>query len=149
MNTRVAKAVDPRQWLLVLSGLLALFFMIRLGHSVQDYDVRSVSAPEARHLIDSGAVVVDVRGPQAYGERHIPGAISVPLDDLRHAVPASLAHAIAKPVVVYCGDGVSIGPEGTALLNKAGFRKAMNLEHGIDGWASAGYPVATPGASKG
>jgi rhodanese-related sulfurtransferase len=147
MNSQVAKLNNPRQLLLFAAVFLILILLAQLGSS-ENFKVRNVSALEAKQLIDSGAVVVDVRGPESYAGRHIPGAISVPLATLREeAVPGVIAHAIAKPVVVYCGDGVSIGPEGTALLNKAGFTKAVNLEHGIQGWADAGYSVVKPDAS--
>ena len=148
MYTGIAQPDRSKNILYAAAALLALFFMIRTGSS-ESFDVRSVTAIEAKALIDSGALVVDVRGKEQFDGRHIPGAISVPLAMLRAAIPASLAHATTKPVVVYCGDGVTIGPEGTALLNKAGYAKAVNLQAGIQGWADAGYPVndqAAPGA---
>lgn len=106
------------------------------------FDVTNVSVQEARAMIDSGAVVVDVRGKEAFDARHIPGAINVPLETLRTAIPLALAQAIVAPVVVYCGDGVRIGPEGTSILNKGGFSKAVNMKSGIQGWADAGLTVA-------
>jgi len=148
MDTHIAKPDRSRQILFAAGALLILFFLIRTS-STETFDVRSVTANEAKQLIDSGAVVVDVRGREQFDGRHIPGAISVPLSALRAAIPTSLAHAIAEPVVVYCGDGVTIGPEGTALLNKAGYARAVNLQSGIQGWADAGFPVqkqASPGA---
>ena len=148
MGTRIAQPDRSRQMLFAAGALMVLFFMIQTSPT-EKFDVRSVTATEAKALVDSGALVVDVRGTAQYDGRHIPGAISVPLATLRAAIPASLAPAITKPVVVYCGDGVTIGPEGTALLNKAGYAKAVNLKSGIQGWADAGYPVqkqASPGA---
>lgn len=127
-------------WIAGLALALAVLVLLP-GRERETFDVREVGVDEARALIELGAVVVDVRGPGAYDGRHIPGAISVPLDDLRDGVPASLASSIAKPVVVYCGDGVTIGPEGTALLNRAGFSQAVNLRPGIRGWTDAGLPV--------
>jgi len=145
MPSQIARLNGTQQLLMLVAAVLAMLFLAQLGSS-PTYQVRSVSAPEAKQLIDSGAIVVDVRGPESYAGRHIPGAISVPLDRLRDAIPAALAHAIARPIVVYCGDGVRIGPEGTDLLNKAGFRQAVNLDHGIQGWTDAGYSVVKPGA---
>jgi rhodanese-related sulfurtransferase len=145
MASQTVKLNSTQQLLLLAAAVLAMLFLAQLGSS-QRYPVRSVSAPEAKRLIDAGAIVVDVRGPEGYAGRHIPGAISVPLARLREAIPATLSHAVAKPVVVYCGDGVSIGPEGTAVLNKAGFGQAVNLERGIQGWADAGFSLVTPGA---
>lgn len=113
-----------------------------MRQSAPAYDVKNISVAEASALVDGGAVVVDVRGKEAFDARHIPGALNYPVDVLRAGIPAVLAASKAMPVVVYCGDGVRIGPEGTSLLNKAGFSKAVNVEHGIQGWADAGLRVA-------
>jgi len=58
---------------------------------------------------------------------------------LRAGIPASLQLLKDKAIVIYCGDGVTRGPESTELLNKAGFTKAVNLEHGLESWSEAGY----------
>lgn len=123
---------------LPLGLFVAVICMLRLGPA---YDVKNISVAEAGALIDSGAVVVDVRGNDAYDARHIPGALNFPVEILRSGIPAVLASSKAMPIVVYCGDGARMGPEGTALLNKAGFSKAVNVEHGIQGWADAGRAV--------
>lgn len=141
MNTSKFNFSNPRHLLAGLGLGLALIIFARQSQ-VPDVKVNSVSVQEANTLINQGALVVDVRGPEAYGARHIPGALNIPLDVLRTAIPAALAGSIAKPVVVYCGDGVTIGPQGTALLNKAGYAKAVNVDQGIQGWAAAGLPIA-------
>jgi rhodanese-related sulfurtransferase len=148
VNSPIAINDKSRQYLLFAGMLLMLFLIARGQSNDAAFQVRSIPATEAKRLIDGGAVVVDVRGPVSYGERHIPGAISVPLATLQRAIPATLSQAIAKPVVVYCGDGVSIGPEGTDILNKAGFKKAVNLQHGIEGWADAGLPLVKAGSGS-
>lgn len=105
------------------------------------YNIREVSVPEAKALIDAGAVVIDVRPKDKYDGRHIPGAISLPLEVLKHSIPATLAAVKTKPIVVYCGEGTSLGPEGTQALNAAGYSGAVNLKSGIGGWADSGLPV--------
>lgn len=141
MTTRT-RSEPATPWLWALGFALAGMALLASRDDVDTSGVRHVGVDEARALIELGAVIVDVRGPGAYEGRHIPGAISVPLADLRDdAIPDALAAAIAKPVVVYCGDGVTIGPTGTALLNEAGFAQAVNLQPGIRGWTDAGAPV--------
>lgn len=147
MSSYVARRMNPQQIMLAAALCFALILFIQRGTSPH-FDVRNVSALEAKQLIDSGAVVVDVRGAESYGERHIPNAISVPLSSLEGAIPASIAHAIARPIVVYCGDGVTVGPKGTSILNKAGFTKAVNLQGGIQGWTDAGFPIEKPAPSR-
>jgi rhodanese-related sulfurtransferase len=110
-------------------------------HGVDYSHIHEVTPAQATQLIDSGALVVDVRGQEAYAHRHIPGAVLMPLEDLQAAI-AKLTIARDHPIVVYCGDGVSHGPEGTAILNQAGFANAVNLKGGIDGWQGEKRPIA-------
>ena len=86
--------------------------------------------------------MVDVREKDQFNVRHIPGAILIPLDELRARIPAVLEGAKAMTILIYCGDGVTHGPEGTEFLNNAGYANAVNLKPGIEGWAGAGYPIA-------
>jgi rhodanese-related sulfurtransferase len=128
----------------LLAGLVALAVVVfaLTRPAPPAHDITNVSVAQAKALIDGGALVVDVRPPDRYAHRHIPGALLVPLEVLRRSIPASLKQARAKNIVVYCGDGLTHGPEGTAILNKAGFAGAVNIAAGIEGWAGAGLPVA-------
>ena len=108
----------------------------------QKWDVRQVGVEAARTIVAAGALIIDVREAPAFALKHIAGAISVPLEALRVAIPQSVAHAKDQAVLVYCGNGSSRGPESTAILNRAGFINAVNLEPGFRGWSSAGLPVA-------
>jgi hydroxyacylglutathione hydrolase len=133
-------------------GVFAVFCLLLWFWNVGDssgpayverhYDVKEVSATDAKILIDGGALVVDVRGKEAFQSGHIPGAISAPLHDLKAHIPAALEGARTMSMVIYCGDGVTTGPEGTEVLNQAGYPNAVNLKPGLDGWEKAGYPVA-------
>jgi len=140
MNQR-AQAVQLNRAMLWLVPLVAIAFYVLNQPGTSSLNIKEVSVSEAKALIDSGAIVVDVRGPEAYGGRHVPGALSIPLAQLQAGVPASLSDAKDKPIVVYCNDGVITGPEGTQLLNNAGYGRAVNLKSGIEGWQSAGLPV--------
>ena len=133
---------EDRSPLYIAAILLFLGLYIAFRNpGVTTYDITSVNAGAARSLIDSGAMVIDVRGRNAFEATHIPGAISLPLEQLEAGIPAIYENLKAKDVVVYCGDGSTRGPKGTSLLNKAGFAHAVNLEAGITGWTRAGYPV--------
>src|SRR5882724_8046911 len=99
-------------------ALAVVFFIANYASSPSTSGIREVSPAEASQLIDGGALVVDVRGKEAYDHRHIPGAVNLS-DDIAAGI-AGMAIARDRPIVVYCGDGVAHGPEGTALLNRAG-----------------------------
>lgn len=123
---------------------VAIVLLSRLLNPVPD--VNQLSVAQARSLIDDGAMVIDVRGPEAYGHRHIPGAINLPLAVLQAGLPAVLHQALSeardRPIVVYCNDGVRTGPDATLILNRAGFAHASNVHTGIEGWVAAGHAVA-------
>ena len=136
--------VDPRnpRVMLALAGMaFALFLALQTRSTPAGLGVASVTTAQAKELIDHGALVVDVRGPESFASQHIVGALHFPVDSLRQAIPQALAKAKTDSIVVYCGDGATLGPEGTAVLNRAGFAKAVNLKGGIPAWAKAGFAV--------
>jgi rhodanese-related sulfurtransferase len=141
----MARSLDLNKHVLGIFMLcLVVLAALNAGHRDPDLgNVRDVSAPEAKALIDSGAAVIDVRGGDSYRARHIPGATPVALDELRSGIPVRIEGLRTRPVVVYCGDGVTSGPIGTAILNHAGFSKAVNLKPGLEGWQKAGFPTAS------
>lgn len=115
-----------------------------VGNSpTRTFNVTHVEVPVAKAMVDAGALVIDVRQEDRYKYRHLMGAMLLPLATLRLGVPASLAYAKAMPILVYCSDGLTVGPEGTELLNKAGYAGAVNLKGGIEGWVAAGHAIAT------
>src|SRR5260370_31715360 len=73
-------------------------------------------------------VVLDVRPTEEYQAGHIPGALSVPLADLKKRV-----HALPKgrEIVAYCrGPYCVMAIEAVELLRKKGFR-AQPMEQGV------------------
>ncbi|GGC05792.1 hypothetical protein GCM10011352_34990 [Marinobacterium zhoushanense] len=131
----------PKNLLALLAALFAVAWMM-MPNTVR-YNIEEVDVANAKNLIDAGAVVIDVRPTGKYDGRHIPGALSIPLEVLTVAVPAALEAVKSQRIVVYCGDGSTLGPRGTQVLNEAGYPGAVNLKGGIGGWADAGYPVRT------
>lgn len=106
-----------------------------------DYDVPEVDIPAAKALMEAGAVVIDVRPESAYDDRHIPGALLIPLAMLRAGIPAELEGLKEQDIVIYCNQGTQVGKEATHILNEAGYARARNLRSGISGWADAGQPI--------
>lgn len=87
-------------------------------------------------------VVLDVRPHEEFLTGHIPGALSVPLDQL-DAVLARLPKR--RQVVAYCrGPYCVLAPEAVQRLRDKGF-KARRLEDGMPEWRLAGLPVAVGG----
>lgn len=99
--------------------------------------LQSVSAEEAaRRVAASGATWIDVRFPAEYRSDGFPGAINIPLDDLRQA---SAALDPAKEYIVYCQTGRR-SSAAAFLLSQRGFN-AVLLEGGMKAYADAMEPV--------
>jgi rhodanese-related sulfurtransferase len=90
---------------------------------------------------DEGTVVVlDVRPPEEYRAGHIPGAISVPLEQLAARL-SSLPRD--KEIVAYCRGPYCVLSFDAVKALRAHGRKARRLEDGFPEWRAAGHPVAT------
>jgi rhodanese-related sulfurtransferase/DNA-binding transcriptional ArsR family regulator len=112
---------------------------------VRDYFVaRDALEPIRREELieraESGKVVIlDVRPVEEYVAGHIPGALSVPLEEL----DATLARLPKRtPIVAYCrGPYCVLAPQAVQRLQAQGF-KARRLVDGLPEWKLAGLPVA-------
>ena len=128
---------------LVIFGIAFLWIIVNANNhtNIQNYNVPEVNIEQARNLIKSGAVVIDVRGQQQFDHRHIPGAILLAISVLRMGIPASFVLDKNIPIIIYCNKGLRHGPEATYILQKAGYKNAVNLHAGIEGWTEAGMPI--------
>ncbi len=88
-----------------------------------------------------GAFTVDVREPDEYAGGHVPGAVNIPLSQLRQQTGAVAAKTADAPVFVICASGHR-SKSGAGLLSKAGM-DARSVSGGTAGWTRAGHPVAT------
>jgi len=126
---------------LMIIGLVFWASNVQNTGPLKTFAVPEISIVDAVTAIARGATVIDVRGRDAYETGHIPNAISVPLDELRRRA-AEFAAVKDKEFVIYCGDGSTLGPQGTQVLTDAGHPATKNLEGGLPGWKAAGQPVA-------
>ena len=84
-------------------------------------------------------VVLDVRPAPEFEAGHIPGARSVPVEELRQYLRALPKDA---EVVAYCrGPYCVYADDAVRLLRRRGYR-AWRLEDGFPEWKRAGLPVA-------
>lgn len=100
-----------------------------------------VTRQQLQQLTSRGTVtVLDVRPSPEYAAGHIPGAVSIPLDELADRL-AELPDD--GQIVAYCRGGYCVlAPEAVRLLAAHG-RPARHLADGMLEWRLAGLPVAT------
>ena len=71
----------------------------------------------ARDLVAEGALLLDVRTPAEFQQRHVPGAVNIPLHELEARM--SEVRPEARSVVVYCRSGAR-SASAAQLLQRAG-----------------------------
>jgi rhodanese-related sulfurtransferase len=87
--------------------------------------------------------VLDVRPAEEYQAGHIPGALSVPLVELKRRI-RELPRK--REIVAYCrGPYCVLAVEAVELLRRAGF-KAVRLEEGVPDWRARGLAVEVSSA---
>jgi rhodanese-related sulfurtransferase/DNA-binding transcriptional ArsR family regulator len=93
----------------------------------------------ARRLRDGDRLVVlDVRPAAEHAAGHLPGAVSIPVGELRRRL-AELPRD--REVVAYCrGPYCAFAHEAVAVLREAGY-SARRLEDGLPEWEAAGLAV--------
>jgi rhodanese-related sulfurtransferase len=92
----------------------------------------------AERLRSNSAVLVDIREPDEFRRRHIPGAHSHPLSAFE---AARLRLDPSREVVFTCGSGMRTSAACDRLA-KAVAGPARVLEGGVNAWAAAGLPVS-------
>jgi len=101
---------------------------------------RPVTRDELHRLAAGAAVtVLDVRPSEEYAAGHIPGAVSIPLDELA----ARLAELPdAGQVIAYCRGAYCVLAHDAVRLLRAHGRDATRLADGMLEWRLADLPVA-------
>lgn len=124
---------------------LARSRLAEVDRVVRDYfGARDELEPVSRvELIERAArgdvVILDVRPIEEFLAGHIPGALSVPLDQLEAALARLPKRA---QIVAYCrGPYCVLAPQAVERLQTRGF-KARRLADGMPEWRLAGLPVA-------
>lgn len=104
--------------------------------------IQEVTADELAERLQRGrAVVIDVRPTLEYAAGHIPGARSIPIDQLDVALDALPR---SREIIAYCrGPYCVYADDAVRLLRDRGF-KARRLDTGYPEWRSAGHPTDTP-----
>ena len=103
--------------------------------------MEAVGDEELLRRVRAGEVtVLDVRPPEEYQAGHIPGALSVPLQDLKSRL-RSLSKS--RDIVAYCrGPYCVMAIDAVEILRRRGFR-AHRMEHGVHEWRARGWRVET------
>jgi len=94
----------------------------------------TVSATEAKAYMGATPTgeyqLVDVRQPEEYVKRHLPGALSIPLNDL---LSETVVIDRQRPTLVYCSRGERSMAAAQWMLSH-GFADIRHIDGGMDAW---------------
>jgi len=103
-----------------------------------------ISLEEAEDLwFNQKAVFIDSRSGYEYRQGHIPGAISIPLEEAKEKKGELLAIIPReRPLVLYCEGGNCLSSLSLArILHQSGFGNLRIFSGGWKEWTAAGLPV--------
>lgn len=139
---RIADTVVARLW--VALRTVALKQSAEVERALDSYRPRrgqyaTVSPAELQAGLASGAMLLlDVRPALEFAAGHLPGAISIPLDEL----PMRLAELPSTGLVVtYCRGPLCVYADEALEQIRASGRHGARLEEGVAEWQLAGYPL--------
>jgi len=101
--------------------------------------MEAIGSEELLRRLDAGEVtLLDVRPSLEYEQGHIPGARSVPVDELESRIAQLPKDGL---VVAYCRGPYCVYADEAVELLAARGRRAARLDGGYPDWAAAGLPT--------
>jgi phage shock protein E len=76
-------------------------------------------------------IIIDVRTEEEYQDNHIPGAINIPLQDIKEKI-GRVVESKNEVIIVYCEYG-GRSRKACNKLEKMGYVNVYNLDGGIEG----------------
>ncbi len=104
-------------------------------------DPKPLKPKQVKQLLDSGALIIDARSPEAFGGAHIKGAYSIPLDS---SFPTWVGYVVPpeKPIVLVTEREQDIEQIVRHLI-RVGYDDIVGyLEGGVRAWLMEGYHIA-------
>jgi rhodanese-related sulfurtransferase len=106
--------------------------------------MKPLKKEELKKMIDNKEdfKLVNVLSEGAFEMKHIPGSISIPINDkFEDGVKKKISDKNAK-IVVYCASfECQASPRAAKKLDEMGYTNVYDYEGGISDWEEAGYPL--------
>jgi rhodanese-related sulfurtransferase len=141
---RTARLVDADK-----RGLYVEYRLAEVAQVTRDYfdkrgAMEAIQGDELLRRVRAGEVtVLDVRPREEYRAGHIPGALSIPVTELKVRLKELPKD---RHVVAYCrGPYCVMALDAVELLRKKGF-SAHRMEQGVADWRARGWRVESEGA---
>lgn len=125
--------------------------LAELGRVIDRYyrhrdELEPISRDELRaRLRKNSVIVLDVRPAEEYAAGHVPGAVCIPVSEIRRRLKEIPK---AQDIVACCrGPYCVYSFEAVEILRPRGF-SVRRLDGGFSEWLAAGLPIERPGVSK-
>ena len=117
----------------VLPILLAALLLAGCAAPVEEITYRQVNMDDAIAMLEeeSGYIILDVRTPEEYAEKHIPGAINIPNETIGTAEIPELPDK-DQLILVYCRSG-NRSKQASEKLAALGYTNIVEFG-GINDW---------------
>jgi rhodanese-related sulfurtransferase len=132
--------------LLVGALLLSFFLVIFSELRRKARGVTTLEPQDAVKLINTDAVVIDLRSADAFAGGHIVNARNIPFDELSEN-SAVIEKFRSRPIVAVCDAGTT-ATRAVERLRKAGMENVFGLRGGIAAWKQASLPLVTSKKKK-
>ena len=124
-------------WLWIGLGVLLLTLVGILVFGPKATPSVEITPAQAYAKYQEGAFFLDVRSQEEWKQVHIRNSTLIPLDELPNRLTELPGD---KDIVVVCLSGHR-SQNGTAILQKAGFKRVSCLGGGLQAWMDANFPV--------
>lgn len=116
-------------------GLIMALLLLIIGCSsedpVTDSNPKQVSATEAQKMIEETKIeVIDVRTPEEFNAGHIPGAKSIPLQDIKNRLDE---FSQEQAYLLVCQSG-NRSAQAQNILTENGIKNTYNMLQGMSQW---------------
>ena len=104
--------------------LVSLFFLVGCSSNTEDKVVDYMEAKEK--IINESAILLDVRTEEEYNEKHIEGAVLLPIDDINEESINLITEDKDNVIIVYCKSG-NRSNQALNLLENLGYTEVYDL----------------------
>ena len=128
-----------RKWALICLGSALAALPAAAGHG-PDWTVLTIQAAYVKHLLEAGqrVILIDLRTVEEYRKSRLPGALSIPLSELRGRFQDIPKTGL---VVLYCACPSAEIHAAYLFLRDQSYRNLAVMDGDFSFWVKMGYPV--------
>ena len=132
---------------ILVSALTVSFFVLIFSEIRRKASgVTNIDPQAAVKLINADAVVLDLRGADAFARGHIVNAKNIPFEEL-DANEDKISKFKSRPILAVCDSGMT-SSRAVDSLRKTGVESVYGLKGGIAAWTQANLPLVTGKKTK-